>query len=948
MRILPFILFIAGAVIAHASAPLPYAGKLSVDQINYSGNASFSFEILDENDTVLWQNGEGRIEAPVNRGRYLVLLGGQGMNPLPTELIHRDISLFLRVRVDLGDGEGVRLLSPDVAISTSPRALVAEIAKLADRATVARSARPGSISLNDFSADLRSSLSSMLAPDSISGFPVDGLTPSFANEGSSISVRLGDSLTLSAPSTPGANLTYSWQRNGALIEGATQPSLQITADEAVYTVTVQNALGSSEARFSTYRIKGSRFSTSSHSMWVDENGSLWGVGRNDVGQLGIGSTSFAENIPVKVVDGGVVAVVLGNRQSFFIKSGGSLWAMGANMFGQLGDGTKTNRSTPVKIRNSGVVQAGAGWDYGMYVLDDGSLWSFGYNHAGQLGTGNTETTVKPHQVLDAGVSRIALIHSHALILKTDGSLWGLGANYHGQLGTGTTVSQNNPVKILDGGVVSIAAGEAHSVFSMSDGSAWTIGHDRHGQLGNGDATENSLTPIKVIEGGVQTVGASINTSYFLMEDGKLLGCGANGDGQLGLNHAGGHQLPILIAENVEDISAGNWGILFSRSDGKLYGIGVTKTSQFSEELPYVQKSPVEVFDGGVEKVVATRHHDFYFMVDSSLFASGENEGGRLGSNYDKGDRFLSVPTGIFDTNVTAISSDEGSTLFIKNDNSLWATGWNGYGQLGVGNTTDVNTPTKIDDDVIAVSAKSHVLYTKTDGSLWAMGRNDFGQLGDGTTIDRYLPVKVVDENVTAVSVGGSFSMFMKSDGSVWSMGSNERFRLGYGGQGDQHTPVLVMNSGAHAISASWEAGYIVDTNGGLWSFGNRGWGRLGEGETADRRSPVKVVQSGVTSFASGGEFAIFVKTDGAVWGMGRNDMGQLGNDLSDKYNQPRRIIDSGAQAVSAAHHHSMVLMQDGSVLAFGRDDLGQLGLGRMLQTGIPVLLTETLAPKLGE
>jgi len=77
-------------------------------------------------------------------------------------------------------------------------------------------------------------------------------------------------------------------------------------------------------------------------------------------------------------------------------------------------------------------------------------------------------------------------------------------------------------------------------------------------------------------------------------------------------------------------------------------------------------------------------------------------------------------------------------------------------------------------------------------------------------------------------------------------------------------------------------------------------------------------------------------------------MGQLGNSLSDKYNQPRRIIDSGAQAVSAAHHHSMVLMQDGSVLAFGRDDLGQLGLGRMLQTGIPVLLTETLAPKLGE
>ena len=159
----------------------------------------------------------------------------------------------------------------------------------------------------------------------------------------------------------------------------------------------------------------------------------------------------------------------------------------------------------------------------------------------------------------------------------------MGANSHGQLGTGTTVSQNNPVKILDGGVTSIAVGQAHSVFSMSDGSAWTIGHDNHGQLGNGDATENSLTPIKVIDGGVQMVGAALHNSYFLMEDGKLLGCGANGDGQLGLNHQGGHQLPILIAENVEDISAGN-GELF------IPGVMVNSTESVRRRLISSQKN----------------------------------------------------------------------------------------------------------------------------------------------------------------------------------------------------------------------------------------------------------------------------------------------------------------------------------------------------------------------
>ena len=134
----------------------------------------------------------------------------------------------------------------------------------------------------------------------------------------------------------------------------------------------------------------------------------------------------------------------------------------------------------------------------------------------------------------------------------------------------------------------------------------------------------------------------------------------------------------------------------------------------------------------------------------------------------------------------------------------------------------------------------------------------------------------------------------------------------------------------------------------MWSFGNRDNGRLGEGAIADRNSPVRVVKSRVTAVESGEAHAIFVKSDGSVWGMGRNDMGQLGNDYSEEFSFPRQIITSGAKDISAAFHHSLVLMQDGSVLAFGRDDLGQLGLGRMLQTGIPVLLTETLAPKLGE
>jgi alpha-tubulin suppressor-like RCC1 family protein len=67
--------------------PVPYAGKVAVNGENFSGTAKFTFSIVEANGTTHWMNGADAdkiIEVPVTGGRYLVLLGGQGMNPLPT------------------------------------------------------------------------------------------------------------------------------------------------------------------------------------------------------------------------------------------------------------------------------------------------------------------------------------------------------------------------------------------------------------------------------------------------------------------------------------------------------------------------------------------------------------------------------------------------------------------------------------------------------------------------------------------------------------------------------------------------------------------------------------------------------------------------------------------------------------------------------------------------
>ena len=80
------------------------------------------------------------------------------------------------------------------------------------------------------------------------------------------------------------------------------------------------------------------------------------------------------------------------------------------------------------------------------------------------------------------------------------------------------------------------------------------------------------------------------------------------------------------------------------------------------------------------------------------------------------------------------------TLILKNDGTLWACGPNGYGELGLGDTTGRKTFTKVTtntDNIKSVyCGYYHTLILKNDGTLWSCGYNSYGQLGLGDQSDR--------------------------------------------------------------------------------------------------------------------------------------------------------------------------------------------------------------------
>ena len=244
-----------------------------------------------------------------------------------------------------------------------------------------------------------------------------------------------------------------------------------------------------------------------HSLFLKSDGSLWGMGYNGNGELGNGTYNSMTNRPQQIVASNVKAIAAGDGHSLFLKSNGSLWAMGFNSSGQLGDGTYNNANLPQQIVASNVTAIAAGWGHSLFVKNDGSLWAVGSDEYGQLGDGTSGTydyTNRPQQIVASNVTAIGAGEFHSLFVKSDGSLWGMGNDYQGELGDGTYMTvtpycTNQPEQILSSNVVAVAAGQFHSLLLKNDGSLWATGYNGFGQLGDG-TTGNTNRPEQIVAG----------------------------------------------------------------------------------------------------------------------------------------------------------------------------------------------------------------------------------------------------------------------------------------------------------------------------------------------------------------------------------------------------------------------------------------------------------------
>ena len=386
------------------------------------------------------------------------------------------------------------------------------------------------------------------------------------------------------------------------------------------------------------------------------------------------------------------------------------------------------------IRDSAITAGGA---HACAILDDGSVSCWGNNEYGKLGDGTSTDRNTPSQTSSLGIDRTAVVIDvrdyHTCVILDDGSVscWGVG--FYGALGGGVNSDRNTPTQTSSLGIGRTAA------FSNYD----DVFHPATGQTSQVACPVGSWQP----DTG-QTSCDDAESGYYVDSTGQStqIAC------EVGTWQADTGQT------SCDDAEAGYYVDTTGQSTQIAAEIGhyVDTTGQSTQTVCEVGTWQADTGQISCDDAEAGHYVDSTGQSTQIACGAGTynpNTGSIASSDcldaeagyYVVDDSWTeSVHNGFEQT----ISAGRYHTCAILDDGSVSCWGLNGNGQLGDGTTTGRNTPTQTsslgtDRTPVAITAGGyHTCAILDDGSVSCWGYNGYGRLGDGTTTDRNTPTAI--------------------------------------------------------------------------------------------------------------------------------------------------------------------------------------------------------------
>ena len=545
---------------------------------------------------------------------------------------------------------------------------------------------------------------------------------------------------------------------------------------------------------------------------------------------------------------------------------------------------------------------------------------------------------------------------HTCAILDDGSVSCWGYNGQGQLGDGTTTNRTTPTQTLSLGTgrtaVAISSGGENTCAILDDGTVSCWGWNGNGQLGDGTNTQRN-TPTQTSSLGIGKTAVAISSGLAhtcaILDDGSVSCWGYNiysglGDGTTASRYTPTQTSSLGTGRTAVAISSGQSHTCAILDDGSVSCWGANHQRQLGDGTNTHGTTPTRTSSLGTGRTAVAistgMHHTCAILDDGTVSCWGWNIYGQLGdgTTTNRGTPTQTSSPGTGRTAV-AISSGYQHTCAILDDSSVSCWGLNHVGQIGDGTTTTRNTPTQtssLGNGRTAVAISSGKYYTCAildNASISCWGWNDYGQLGDGTNIQRNTPTQTSSLGTTANPRTAALSeRDFDGDGilNIFDVHHNLTY-----------SEITISSGGSHTCA-------ILD-DGTVSCWGKNYNGQLGDGTGGDytndynRNTPTQTSNLGTgrtaVAISSGDRHTCAILDDGSVSCWGNNDGGQLGDGTTTQRNTPTQTSSLGtgrtAVAISSGGYHTCAILDDASVSCWGSNSDGQLGDGTSTNRNTP-------------
>ncbi|KAJ3429631.1 regulator of chromosome condensation [Anaeramoeba flamelloides] len=289
------------------------------------------------------------------------------------------------------------------------------------------------------------------------------------------------------------------------------------------------------------------------------------------------------------------------------------------------------------------------------------------------------------------------------------------------------------------------------------------------------------TPTKIVakdlsQKRVKGIACGFDFCAFLFEDGDLFEYRSNATKK------------EVKVKNAEKIVASYYSFLILTKEKLVYSMGKNNNGQLAlgNNIESTEPKLVEYFVTKkleIEDAVMGYSQSYFLCTDGQMFSCGYGQNGALGNG---GTTSVNIPERI-DQKVQAIyaGTDAEGCIYQKQDNTWWGFGKNGDGQLGISNTTNQTTPTKIpflnEKNVIKVGVSlDHTLALVNENNkntLYATGKKDRNGLTQNANVFKEI-TQLKDENVIDFSVGCWHSFVQTESGKFFCWGDGSYGQCG--------------------------------------------------------------------------------------------------------------------------------------------------------------------------